>query len=110
MLLVPSIQSTVTMSSLDVFTLLTFPSKTNGLSSYKPGLTVPDTSRTRIPSSNASPTSGSDSPPRKTARLEGYLDHTDSGRRRKGKEREAAVESTSDSVIKLTLVDPPGMF
>lgn len=98
------------MTSLDVFSLLTFPYATKGLSAYKPGLNVTTSLDASVSSNKSTPTSGSDSPPRKSARLEGDLDHSDSAHRRKEKDRDSAATKSTDGILKLTLVDPPGMY
>lgn len=87
---------------MDVFSLLTFPSNTKGLSTYKPGINA----TVSLP---AISTSGSDSPPRKSARLEGDLDHSDSAHRLKDKGKGSSSATPTDGIIKLTLLDPPGV-
>ena len=97
----------------DLFNLLNFPSRSNGLSEYK--------SRLRISTADApsqqqqqpqSPRSRS--PPRKTARLEGDSDYASSITRSsdtgKGKQRADAPKAIGDGVKAFTISNPPGMF
>lgn len=94
----------------DIINLLKFPSKSKGLSAYKPRLHLAETYAKPIPV----PSSSSRSPPRKAARLEGDLDHTSSGSRSrdkgKGKQRADGDDGLGDGVKKLTVSNPPGTF
>ena len=79
-----------TKDQLDTFDLLNFPSKSKGLSKYKPRLRASDAAPSYEPETQESLRSGS--PPRKTARLEGDSDYTSSYNKRmsdkgKGKQR-----------------------
>ena len=90
----------------DIINLLNFPSNSRGLSEFRPKLHVSLGPGSAIKSPESSQSSGSSSPPRKAARLDGDTDHTTS--REKGRAKVGEDVTFSDGVRSLTLVDPPG--